>query len=230
MKQSIFFSHPSLQSQRWRQAFPDAIVTDAPVAEVVVGSHSLCWVITNLPDWEMRVKHLVQLGATVIVLSLQDSRRELLTMLAAGGRGYGHALATSETLRAIEISVTNGGFWLGSHFLQDLIKGISSVQPMSTASPDHNISTDPANGAHPALDKLTTREREVCVLVANAHSNKEVARHLNVTERTVKAHLSAAFEKLAVRDRVQLTLLLNQREALAQQGAIAHSPKVQNGG
>lgn len=225
MKQSIFFSNPNLQSERWRQAFPDAIVTDAPVEDIVVGQHSLCWVVTNLPDWELRVQRLTRHGATVVVLSLQESRAELLAMLAAGARGYGHALAASETLQAIETSVTNGGFWLGSDFIQDLIKGINSVRSDASSA----AVSDAA--AHPALDRLTAREREVCVLVASAHSNKEVARRLNVTERTVKAHLGAAFEKLEVRDRVQLTLLLNQRNGSAPDGVIEppESPKVQNG-
>jgi len=46
-------------------------------------------------------------------------------------------------------------------------------------------------------------------VVAEGKSNKEVARALKISERTVKAHLSAIFEKLGVRDRVQLVLQLS---------------------
>ena len=45
--------------------------------------------------------------------------------------------------------------------------------------------------------------------VAHGASNREIAEALEITERTVKAHLSAIFEKLGVRDRVQLALAMN---------------------
>ncbi|MBV5337679.1 MAG: response regulator transcription factor [Deltaproteobacteria bacterium] len=61
---------------------------------------------------------------------------------------------------------------------------------------------------HAALAKLTEREREVAVLVAHGECNKEIARELNIAERTVKAHLSTVFEKLDVRDRLQLAIHL----------------------
>lgn len=232
MKQSIFFSHPNLMSERWRHAFPDAIITDALDETLVVGQHTLCWVVTNLPDWEQRVQRLSRQGAIVVALSLKKSRTELLTMLNAGGRGYVHALATSETLLAVSTSVINGGLWLGSDFVHDLIKGINGVA--SDHSPETTVAapTSAPNGAAPpasVLDRLTAREREVCKLVANAHSNKEVARLLNVTERTVKAHLGAAFEKLQVRDRVQLTLLINRLGGSAPTVTNPVPPQAQNG-
>ena len=58
------------------------------------------------------------------------------------------------------------------------------------------------------LGSLTERERAVAEAVAAGLSNKEVARRLDITERTVKAHLSAAFRKLGVRDRMQLVVRL----------------------
>jgi len=45
--------------------------------------------------------------------------------------------------------------------------------------------------------------------VAHGASNREIAVALEITERTVKAHLSAIFDKLGVRDRVQLALRMN---------------------
>lgn len=62
------------------------------------------------------------------------------------------------------------------------------------------------------LTELTERERLVALAVAEGQSNKEVARRLDITERTVKAHLGAIFRKLGVRDRLQLILKLGQRE------------------
>ena len=56
------------------------------------------------------------------------------------------------------------------------------------------------------LDGLSAREREVAEAVAQGLSNKEIALRLALTERTVKAHLAAVFDKLGVRDRLQLVV------------------------
>jgi DNA-binding NarL/FixJ family response regulator len=56
---------------------------------------------------------------------------------------------------------------------------------------------------------LSEREAQVARLVAAGFSNREIADRLAITERTVKAHLTAIFEKLGLRDRLQLSLRIN---------------------
>jgi DNA-binding NarL/FixJ family response regulator len=53
---------------------------------------------------------------------------------------------------------------------------------------------------------LTQREREIANLAANGASNQLIADNCGISERTVKAHLSAVFTKLNVSDRLQLAL------------------------
>ena len=55
-------------------------------------------------------------------------------------------------------------------------------------------------------DRLTDRESEVTLQAAHGATNAEIADALGITERTVKAHLSAVFDKLGVSDRLQLAL------------------------
>ena len=57
------------------------------------------------------------------------------------------------------------------------------------------------------------------VEVAKGATNKEVARALDITERTVKAHLGSAFGKLGVRDRLQLVLRLKTEPGVLEPAA-----------
>ncbi len=61
------------------------------------------------------------------------------------------------------------------------------------------------------LAALTLREREIAELIGNGESNKQIARQLLITERTVKAHVTGIFRKLGVGDRLSLALRVSAR-------------------
>jgi DNA-binding NarL/FixJ family response regulator len=61
-------------------------------------------------------------------------------------------------------------------------------------------------GGAPPGAALTPRESDVLVEIARGRSNREIARALNVSEKTVKTHVSAIFTRLGVADRTQAAL------------------------
>jgi DNA-binding NarL/FixJ family response regulator len=63
------------------------------------------------------------------------------------------------------------------------------------------------------IDALTTREREVLALLADGRSNREIARLLRVSEKTVKTHVSSVLAKLGVADRTQAALVAVRHSA-----------------
>lgn len=133
-------------------------------------------------------------GCPIVALSNMPEDKEGLSVLEAGAVGYTNALAVPEVLRQISAVVENGGLWVGPNLMQRLIASIAT----------HSTHLDSSQ-----LSKLSAREKEVALAVAAGASNKEIAKQLSISERTVKAHLSAAFERLGVRDRLQLSLLIN---------------------
>jgi DNA-binding NarL/FixJ family response regulator len=62
------------------------------------------------------------------------------------------------------------------------------------------------------LESLTGREREVLAEIASGRSNREIARALSVSEKTVKTHVSSVLAKLGVQDRTQAALLAVRAE------------------
>jgi len=65
------------------------------------------------------------------------------------------------------------------------------------------------------LDGLTEREAELAWLIAQGKSNKQIARQLDITERTVKAHLNAIYRKTGTSGRLPLALLINKSSTAA---------------
>jgi DNA-binding NarL/FixJ family response regulator len=82
----------------------------------------------------------------------------------------------------------------------------------------------PATTANPATESgaLTLRQMEVIAMLGRGCSNKEIARALDVAERTVKAHVSAVFEALNVRNRTQ-AVLVAQRRGFLPASTVAYS-------
>ena len=101
--------------------------------------------------------------------------------------------------------VLQGGLWIGEPLMQRLVSATSRIQAASGPIDLPEVETWSKN--------LTGREKEVAVTLARGSSNKEIARILGITERTVKAHVGAILEKLGVRDRLQLSLIVNGRTA-----------------
>ncbi|NVF12824.1 response regulator transcription factor [Vreelandella maris] len=192
---------------RWQKAFPDAQPSTPDSIEQNAQSGDLVWIATTVASWPQLTQRLALMGATVVILSYAPQHKEALKALDLGGRGYAHTLATADVLKQVALVVTNQGVWVGQELLAKVIGGTFKALTQRT----EKVSSADSD----SLALLTERERGVALAVARGATNKEVARQLDITERTVKAHLSAIFKKLAVRDRLQLMLKLSSTRELA---------------
>ena len=121
---------------------------------------------------------------------------DALAAFATGARGYCNSHTNSRVLKLIVSVIQDGGLWIGESLMQRLVLGVGKTL-------DSKV---PVKRADQIMSSLTHREREVAETIAGGASNKEVARLLQISERTVKAHLTTIFNKLEVRDRLQLTI------------------------
>ncbi|QEI11965.1 response regulator transcription factor [Cellvibrio japonicus] len=192
--QQIFIAPAYLTSPRWYQAFPEAVHLEQVPPQLP--ADALVWVFVNEENNSL-VARLSAQGCKVIGLTAAEQVEQARRVMEAGASGYLHYLAVPELLVQVASVVEAGGLWLGADLMRQLIR--ATARQLS-ASPLVDLSS------------LTCRERLVAEAVAAGKTNKEVARELEITERTVKAHMGAIFEKLQVRDRLQLVLLLSGKK------------------
>ncbi|MBW1859858.1 MAG: response regulator transcription factor [Deltaproteobacteria bacterium] len=133
------------------------------------------------------------------VLSDRPNEEEGLAFLKLGIVGYGNTYISRGRLAEAVRVISNGGVWLGQKVMQRLIGEMYA----RTKEEAPSVSEQKLAG-------LTRRERAVAELVAQGQSNLEIAFNLNITERTVKAHLTSIYEKTGTGSRLNLALLVNQ--------------------
>ena len=206
MKQHVFITARAHPIPRWVEAFPTAQLRCGPITSMeditLLQSSLVVWLhVTEEGSsgaaWVSEVRNAVQ-TVPIVVLSNVPNDAQGMAVLAAGASGYCSALSLPTVLREVAGVVEHGGLWVGPQLMRRLMQGLAARGSGVT---------------QPLLDLLSQRERQVAEAVSHGSTNKEIARTMGITERTVKAHLSAAFDKLGVRDRMQLSLLVNGVEA-----------------
>ncbi|KIF68630.1 LuxR family transcriptional regulator [Streptomyces sp. AcH 505] len=131
----------------------------------------------------------------VLILTTFDLDEYAFSGLKAGASGFMlKDVPPGELLSAIR-SVHSGDAVVAPSTTRRLLDRFSPMLP-SAAEPEHK-----------ELDRLTTREREVMMLVAQGLSNGEIAGRLVLSDATVKTHVGRILTKLGLRDRVQVVVL-----------------------
>ena len=139
-----------------------------------------------------------QTGHPKVIVGVAADKPELKEMLALsqyGTRAYFNTYMADIHYQTMLRHLVEGQTW----FAPDLL---SKALELARLNQSTNI---PAH----ALDDLTSRERDVAMAVSKGLSNKQIATDLGISERTVKTHLTRVFEKLNIKDRVALAIMLS---------------------
>ena len=139
-----------------------------------------------------RIRALDQ-PARVLVLTAFDTDERILEAVQAGAQGYLlKGAKPAEIFDAVRV-VHSGGSLLQPAVANSLLRALNSASKAAAT---------PASTG-PAIEPLTEREREVLVLIAKGLRNKEIADALFISERTVKFHANALYQKLNVTSRTE---------------------------
>jgi DNA-binding NarL/FixJ family response regulator len=167
------------------------------VAEAEDGVDALEKVLATRPDvaiLDVAMPRMTGLQATheikrqapdtqVLILSMHDDERYLFEALRAGAAGYVLKRAAGEDLL-------------------DAVRAAARGEPFLTPAAQQTLIRDFLSRSE--QPELTPREQEVVKLIAEAHTNKEIAGILHLSEKTVESHRANVLQKLGMRDRVEL--------------------------
>jgi len=185
-----------------KECFTDAEVREAGTADEAVDLLKADPVDVALVDVRMPERDglelLREIKATwpkvpVIMLTTFDHSTYVKQALADGADGYMLKDASPEDLdQAIRVAMAGGGNVLSARAIRSLFE--SSAQ----AEQEKDQPVRP--------ESLTQRETDILALLSEGRSNREIARALFLSEKTVKAHLAAVFRKLGVANRTQAAM------------------------
>jgi DNA-binding NarL/FixJ family response regulator len=141
--------------------------------------------------------------AILLICTDMPNEDEGIEVIQNGANGYTNTYVTGSLLLEVIETVIRGDIWAGPELLQKLVRRFLDNAPATNSKVDTEESIN-------CFDGLSSREKQVLSVLTTGASNKEIARELDITERTVKAHLSSIFQKTDVSDRVALVLLANK--------------------
>ncbi len=148
---------------------------------------------------------LAKKNTRFLVIGMNWPEHKQIDALINGAAGYCEQSEVSELLIRAVACILSGDIWIRRALVPKVIGVLTSVRRTrmepNTAETEEKLRV---------LASLSVREVEVANMIRQGESNKRIALAMNISERTVKAHLSSIFRKLSVDDRLRLAILLKE--------------------
>lgn len=142
----------------------------------------------------------------VVVLSSEGDENFISEAILLGVHGYLLKEMSFEAFTNAIESIMNGGIYIHPHVTKDFVADYRSIVLMNGATP-----TSLTKIKKP-IHLCTKRECEILQLLTDGKNNQGIAKKLNISEKTVKNHISNIFRKIDVRDRTQAVVLAIRNE------------------
>lgn len=139
-----------------------------------------------------------------LALSVSDAASDVITVIRAGARGY-----VTKTISGVELAEA----------IVRVSEGDAVFSPRLAGFVLDAFARGPSPGERAELDQLTAREREVLQHIARGYMYKEIAQRLDISVKTVEAHVSAVLRKLQLSSRHELSRWAMQRQLVSLDGS-----------
>ena len=142
-----------------------------------------------------------------LVLGAEWPEQKQIDVLVHGAAGYCEQSEASTLLKRAVDCILKGDIWIRRALVPKVI-GVLTGNLNSTQT-DY-LCPDELDKLRKMADSLSARESEVADMIRHGENNKTIAQNMNISERTVKAHLSSIFRKFEVDDRLHLAIRLKE--------------------
>ena len=179
--------------------FKDLVVSDnLRIIEKEMKYAETLVILHHLNDFKDDIEYFIKQiqeykNIYLIALSNTPTNLEGCKLLRLGYKSYLHSISNYQILKSAIESVITGNIYLYPELMQFLISQVGINQE---------------NKKDKNLDILTPKEMEVLKLVSKGYSNSKISKELDIAEVTVKKHIGSMFQKLDVKDRLSLALIL----------------------
>ena len=184
-----------LEGEPWVRDVTEAASVEEAVREAVTCQADVIAMDVVLPDGDGvdATRRILEAcpDAAVLMLTMADDDEIVARALSAGARGFLLKDTDPDMVLDALRTVASGGVVLGPKVGPTVLTALRRAPAVLP----------------PPFDRLTARELEIVNRLAVGDSNAQIARQLNVSEKTIRNQMSAVFHKLNVSDRVQAALL-----------------------
>lgn len=147
-------------------------------------------------DISNKIKIVNNTGLNCIAITEEPKIFEAIYCIKKGFKSYLQKDIPIELFKVIINTVKSGNVWIYPEVMNKIVELLNEE-----------------NTNYELLSILSKKEQEVALEIKKGKSNKEIAEILDVQQVTIKKHISSIFEKLKVKDRVSLALLLNKKDS-----------------
>ncbi len=203
----IFTKNPRLL-KKWKNALSDSYTvqytTDVFDIPADIKPESLIILDTSFfIENIIEFSYLEKFPAKVLIMGDQYPENAQIQAIASGASGYcENDYPDSLFFKAVK-SVLAGEIWLQRHLLPKVIGAFAKI-------PKNNINIDKNKKYEQLLKELSNRELDVAKMIGDGKTNKVIASSLDISERTVKAHLTSIYKKLHIPDRLHLAISISE--------------------
>jgi len=135
-------------------------------------------------------------GMKILILTTFDDAKYVAEALRFGAKGYLLKDTPTEELAEAIRSIHKGYTQFGPGIVEKMIANVAVAETDKQQLP-------------PGMTELTTREREILLMIAKGASNREIAQAIFLSEGTVRNHISNILARLNLRDRTQAAIVAN---------------------
>lgn len=210
MANILIYSNNPLLTAEWTHALiSDHSVTRLLNARTEYRADAVIFDARKLDEDASLLAVLAKPNIRFLVIGSSWPEQKQIEVMVHGAAGYCEEAEAAQLLKRAVDCILKGDIWIRRALVPKVI-GMLTGQLQS--SHGNHVSLEEREKLMRMSNSLSAREIEVANMIRQGENNRSIAEAMNISERTVKAHLSSIFRKFEVDDRLRLAIRLKEAE------------------